>query len=423
LGFSLSLLGARPIFIPPLLILFAIPGAPLLHAFCAFSRNAAVVDEAGLVRALKGTASFARQNLWLVAGYALVAVVSAIGLFVLLLIVSASQAPQIFTPLLVLAFFPFFDTLRTLLYAQAQPNTTVVNERSAGVDSGWTTQSSDSLPFEDDSEHETDRGRVGRSAPPGGDSSPESVDDEPTETTPSDLASHGSSNPQHDPGLSGEVQNTASSSNKAEITVPRRPTTGRLARLRGAIATGWNELVSFTASNVGLLSLSFGLFAAAVGLGWFLTASIDGLFEASIERRIADIFPPSTMLNFFANNWTVGIRQATAGLAFGVPTVVSLVQNGILIGALFRFEVAPMLLVAFLIPHGLVELPALWLSGALGFHLGRVGVGVVTGRTDQDSLAAELDTATDVLIGLGILFAVAAVIEAFVSPYYWQLFL
>lgn len=422
LGSGLVILGAAPLSVSALLILLGLVGAPVLHIFCAFTRSAAVVDGTGPFAAAGSASSFVRSQFVLVLGYSVVAVVAVVGLSVLSLLFSALQAPRIMTLIFAFAFFPFFDIFRTLLYAQAGSDARVTTAATNSTDSVSGSSPTGSAPWGATAGQEPNRDTGNETKTPHRSSRDELAGTRFSDSSSGPSGQHSRDIQDESPSVFGPEE-TISSTDNNKIVVPARPLASKLTRLGGSIRTGWDELVSFTGGNIGLVLLSTGLFVLAVAAGWLGTEPIGGLFEASIERRVADIFPPGTALNFFGNNWAVGIRQATAGFAFGVPTLVSLVQNGVLIGALLRFEVAPVVLVAFLIPHGLIELPALWLSGALGLHLGRVGTAVAFGQFDHETLADEIDFATDVLIGLGVLFAIAAVIEGFISPYYWQLFL
>ncbi|WP_277554703.1 stage II sporulation protein M [Halobaculum limi] len=115
------------------------------------------------------------------------------------------------------------------------------------------------------------------------------------------------------------------------------------------------------------------------------------------------------------NNWLVGVGLAFGGLAFGVPAVSGLVFNGVLIGALAGvFDQTAFL--ALVAPHGVLELPVIAVTGALGFHLGVVGWRAVRGRADAATVADELRRAAVVLVGIGVLLVVAAAIEAFLTP-------
>ncbi|WP_224333330.1 stage II sporulation protein M [Haloprofundus halobius] len=126
-------------------------------------------------------------------------------------------------------------------------------------------------------------------------------------------------------------------------------------------------------------------------------------------------FPLNTFVNIAANNWLVAAGSAYGGLAFGVPAAVSLAVNGLLVGALAGiFELTPFL--ALVAPHGVVELPGLVVSGALGLHLGRVGWRAFRGRESATSVAEQLQHAFRILVGLAVVFVVASFIEAFLTP-------
>ncbi|CDK40609.1 uncharacterized protein BN903_59 [Halorubrum sp. AJ67] len=76
-----------------------------------------------------------------------------------------------------------------------------------------------------------------------------------------------------------------------------------------------------------------------------------------------------------------------------------------------------------MVPHGIFEIPALVVSGALGVHLGVVSWRTFRGRASRERFADALETAFWVTVGLGILLGVAGIVEGFVSPYYWRPFL
>jgi uncharacterized membrane protein SpoIIM required for sporulation len=141
--------------------------------------------------------------------------------------------------------------------------------------------------------------------------------------------------------------------------------------------------------------------------------------ETSIADRLKGVSPFGEFINYTANNWAVGVAQSYAGYVFGVATVVSLVFNGSLLGFLAATEVNLVELVAFVVPHGVIEIPALLISGGLGLHLAGVAVGYVRGDVSTEDVADETRRAYRVLVGLLVLFGVAGFVEGFVSPYYY----
>jgi len=122
-------------------------------------------------------------------------------------------------------------------------------------------------------------------------------------------------------------------------------------------------------------------------------------------------------------------RNSLASLTFvilglitgGALTLLSIVVNGGMVGALLgvlgiKGTVNPLKLLFFgIIPHGILEIPAIALAGGLGMRLGILAVQRVTGK--GVSLKGELrDTlATFVFVIIPVLVA-AALVESTVTP-------
>jgi len=193
------------------------------------------------------------------------------------------------------------------------------------------------------------------------------------------------------------------------------------SHVRRGLAAGWRALVEFTTDQWRYVLVAGGVFGSAVGLGWTAGGAMTEIFTASIEQRLKGAMAPGQFVRYAANNWQVATAQSFAGLGLGVPAVISLGFNGAFLGALFRLEVAPAVLLAFVVPHGLIEIPGLAISGGVGLYLGAVAWHYVTGTADRDTLTSGIQTAYRVLLGLAMLFVIAAAIEAVVSPYYWRL--
>lgn len=89
-------------------------------------------------------------------------------------------------------------------------------------------------------------------------------------------------------------------------------------------------------------------------------------------------------------------------------------------GVYGRLEAAPAELVAFVVPHGVLEVSAIVLAGALGLSLGATAWRRVRGRASRRELADAVDRGFWVLVGLAVVLVVAGLIEGFVSPYYYR---
>lgn len=192
-------------------------------------------------------------------------------------------------------------------------------------------------------------------------------------------------------------------------SVPSRLLAGQRRGL-GALAA---FLRAHPLANIGGMAL----FLIGTGLGWLLTRPYGT--RLSGPENVAGVFGEFAVgpfVNIAANNWYVAIGQGFGGLAFGVPAIVNLLFNGVLVGGLAGiFETVVFL--ALVAPHGIVEVPALAISGGVGLYLGGVGYQWARGRIDAAAVGHHLQQATWVLVGLLPLFVLAAFVEAFLTPW------
>ncbi|SFL39703.1 Stage II sporulation protein M [Halogranum rubrum] len=190
----------------------------------------------------------------------------------------------------------------------------------------------------------------------------------------------------------------------------------RRRRLTGGFGRGWRALRQFVVGHPLSIVAAAVVLTGGIAAGWMLTAP----YGVSIQppEDVAGVFGTVAIgpfVNIAANNWLVATGGSYGGLAFGVPQVSELLFNGVFIGALAGlFDRVGF--VALVAPHGVIELPALAVSGGLGFHLGRVGLDWFRGRLDAADVGDELGRAFEVLVGLALVFVVAAFIEAFLTP-------
>ncbi|MFC7070177.1 stage II sporulation protein M [Halobaculum lipolyticum] len=209
------------------------------------------------------------------------------------------------------------------------------------------------------------------------------------------------------------VDRSAVAGSAAATDAERPSATGRLRR---GLALGWAESVGFVRGHPLAVVASLGLLAAGIVAGYATTAPY-GLAAAG-PTDVAGVFGTVAVGPFVtiaANNWLVSAGLAYGGVAFGLPAVSGLLFNGVLVGGLAGvFDRTTFL--ALVAPHGVLELPVIAVAGGLGLHLGGVGWRAVRGRADAETVAAELERAAWVLVGIGILLVVAAAIEAFLTP-------
>ncbi|MES3517853.1 MAG: stage II sporulation protein M [Natronomonas sp.] len=210
---------------------------------------------------------------------------------------------------------------------------------------------------------------------------------------------------------------------RESIDPPEPPERSYGTQFLDGLGRGWREMVGFVRET----PLAHGIATAAllVGFasGWLFVGPFVGLTETSIAERVDELVFGVAALEFFANNWTVTLTLGFSGLGFAAPAVVSLWFNGLVFGIVGRLEVDPIELVAFVVPHGIFEIPAVLIAGAVGLRLGVVGWRAARGRIGTGDVAGALHRAFWILVGVGVLLAVAGFIEGVISPYYYQPFL
>lgn len=123
----------------------------------------------------------------------------------------------------------------------------------------------------------------------------------------------------------------------------------------------------------------------------------------------------------FTNNAAVGALAFGAGIAFAVPTLLILLLNGVNVGVaagLFHAAGDPGTFWGLILPHGLLELTAVFVAGGAGLQLGWAAIAPGE-RRRREAVAAEGRRSVVIVLGLVVVFAVAGVIEAFVTPAAW----
>jgi uncharacterized membrane protein SpoIIM required for sporulation len=201
------------------------------------------------------------------------------------------------------------------------------------------------------------------------------------------------------------------------VELPHRSSdVSRRRRLVGGFTRGWEALRRFVGGHPLAVVGAAVLLTVGVAAGWALTAPYGVAVQP--PEDVSGVFGTIAVgpfVNIAANNWLVAAGGSYAGLALGVPQATELLFNGVVIGALAGiFD--RLGFVALVAPHGVIELPALAVSGGLGLHLGRVGLDGLRGRASAGDVGEELGRAFEVLVGLALVFVVAAFVEAFLTP-------
>lgn len=121
------------------------------------------------------------------------------------------------------------------------------------------------------------------------------------------------------------------------------------------------------------------------------------------------------------NNIRVSILALALGMTWGVGTLVLLFSNGVMLGAVavdYALAGQGTFPLGWLLPHGVIEIPAILLAGQAGFLL----AGTLLARGDRLPLPARLrrvgpDLMT-LIAGVGVMLVWAGIVEAFLSQYH-----
>ncbi|NQY98645.1 MAG: stage II sporulation protein M [Henriciella sp.] len=132
------------------------------------------------------------------------------------------------------------------------------------------------------------------------------------------------------------------------------------------------------------------------------------------DRKIVDMLG-AFAAQLFSHNSGIAIFAFALGFAFGIPTAVLLIYNGVYLGsfyAVFWQKGLAYELTGWLFIHGVTELFAVILAGAAGFMIG--GAVAFPGRkTRMQSMREAGEKAAMVIIGAVVTLFLAALLEGF----------
>lgn len=215
-----------------------------------------------------------------------------------------------------------------------------------------------------------------------------------------------------------------------QVYGPRR---GFIAWMRQFLAGGWSRAVRDIWLDI---CIALAVMVAGTVSGWLLVAQNQDWYYALVPTGMADTRVPGASrevlaeslqvenetggLSAFAaylfyNNASVSIMVFALGFAFGIPSLMLLVHNMALLGAMmWLFHSAGLLpdFLAWLAVHGTTEFSAILLAGAAGLHIGRK----MAFPGDRSILAAASDAGqrtASVMIGVVLMLILAALLEAF----------
>ena len=121
------------------------------------------------------------------------------------------------------------------------------------------------------------------------------------------------------------------------------------------------------------------------------------------------------------HNIRVAVLTLAMGMTWGVGVITLLFYNGVSLGAVasdYVLDGQTQFLMGWLMPHGVIEIPAILVGGQAGFVLAGALVGWRSRETRRRRLASARADVASLAGGMAVMLVWAGIIEAFVSQYH-----
>jgi uncharacterized membrane protein SpoIIM required for sporulation len=131
------------------------------------------------------------------------------------------------------------------------------------------------------------------------------------------------------------------------------------------------------------------------------SAQIEAAFSAQLIRH----------------NVQVALLAAALGVTFGIGTALLLFENGVLLGAVavhYTQQGFGLFMTAWLLPHGVFEIPSILIAGQAGFYLARV----LLRRREDRKVRQSMREWLVLVAGLAMMLVWAGLMEAFFSQHH-----
>ncbi len=141
------------------------------------------------------------------------------------------------------------------------------------------------------------------------------------------------------------------------------------------------------------------------------------------EEQGKELAPKSAQLeaafsgHLITHNIQVALLAAALGVTFGIGTALLLFENGVLLGAVavrYTQQGFGLFVSAWLLPHGVFEIPSILIAGQAGFYLARIMLRRKEDRNVRQSMSEWLM----LVAGLALMLVWAGVMEAFFSQHH-----
>jgi len=154
-------------------------------------------------------------------------------------------------------------------------------------------------------------------------------------------------------------------------------------------------------------------------------AKVRSYLEPLVARAYAEIHETRVKGRFSAflmtHNTKVAVLTLGMGVTWGLGTLVLLFSNGVMLGAVVVDYIVAgeaRFVMGWLMPHGVIEIPAILIAGQAGFVLAWALIGRGSPLGVRMRLRAISDDLVTLIFGVAVLLVWAGIVESFFSQYH-----
>ncbi|MBS1835172.1 MAG: stage II sporulation protein M [Acidobacteria bacterium] len=144
--------------------------------------------------------------------------------------------------------------------------------------------------------------------------------------------------------------------------------------------------------------------------------------ENANKGKNLDGHKTSFSAHLMTHNTQVAILTMGLGISYGIGTIIMLFYNGVILGAVafdYVMDGQTVFLLGWLLPHGVIEIPAILLGGQAGFLIAHALIGWGDRRISRaQRLRAAAPDIVTIIGGAAVFLVWAGIIEAFFSQYH-----
>jgi uncharacterized membrane protein SpoIIM required for sporulation len=178
-------------------------------------------------------------------------------------------------------------------------------------------------------------------------------------------------------------------------------------------------LFAFLLFLIGALSGFIAIWQDSANVYAVLPQSIAGNIDPSQTGKGLETAPHAVMsASIMTNNIKVAIFAFVGGITFGIATVYFMLYNGLIVGALaavYWKAGQSYLFWAYILPHGIIELTAIFIAGGAGLYMG-YRMFVPGPYPWKLQLVRSAKETVQLLMGTIPLFVIAGTIEGYITP-------